>query len=92
MSKKDPGKHYRNTYTVTLTKKDIKAGKVTIQLDPFRIVSIYKMEDFAMETVLKKCLKAGERGHKDFETDLLDMRNAIDRRLEMLYEDRKNGR
>jgi hypothetical protein len=89
---KDQGSHYRHEYTVVLTEEDIKAGKVTIKLDPFRIASVYKMEDFSMKTILKKCLKAGDRGHKDFKTDLLDIINAAERRLEMLYEDRSNGK
>lgn len=91
MIEEDAGKHYRFQYTVVLTNEDIEEGKVTIKLDPFRLASIYRMEDFAMKTILKKALCAGDRGHKDFEQDLKDIISAAERRLEMLYEDRSNG-
>ena len=70
----DAGNYYRFTY---------KGGK----LDPFRIAMIYEMNSFAMMTVLKKCLFAGGRGHKSYKQDLLDMKCAIDRELEIIEED-----
>jgi hypothetical protein len=70
----DPGQHYRYEYK-------------GIKLDPARIAKIYGMTSGMMFTVLKKCLCAGNRGHKDYRQDLLDMRNAIDREIEMIDED-----
>jgi hypothetical protein len=70
----DKGKHYRYSYK-------------GINLDPFRIARIYEVDSFAMMTVLKKCLCAGERGHKDYKEDLLDIINACERELEMINED-----
>ncbi len=70
----DPGKHYRYTY------KDI-------NLDPFRIAKIYGMTSFPMQTILKKVLCAGERGHKDYTQDLKDIISAAQRELQMLDED-----
>ena len=70
----DAGRHYRFQYK-------------GINLDPFRIASVYKMESFAMMTVLKKCLCAGNRGHKDYEQDLRDIICAAQRELEMVRED-----
>jgi hypothetical protein len=73
----DPGQHYRREHK-------------GIKLDPARIAKIYGMTSGMMFTVLKKCLCAGNRGHKDYRQDLLDMRNAIDRELEMIDEDHAN--
>jgi hypothetical protein len=70
----DPGQHYRYTYK-------------GINLDPFRIAKIYGIQDFALQTILKKVLKCGERGHKSMRQDLLDIENAARRAIEMLDED-----
>ena len=70
----DPGKHYRFSYKGS-------------NIDPYRIASIYKMQSFAMMTVLKKCLCAGNRGHKDYKQDLLDIISACEREIEMIEED-----
>ena len=80
MSSKDQGKHYRFNYK-------------GINLDPFRIAMIYKMQSFAMMTILKKCLCAGDRGHKDYSQDLRDIICAAKRELEIVHEDRepRNG-
>ncbi len=74
MSEQDPGKHYRYTYK-------------GIKLDPFRICQIYEVYDFALQTIIKKALKAGERGHKDMRQDLMDIINSAQRKIEMLDED-----
>ena len=74
MKNKDQGSHYRFTYK-------------GMNLDPFRISKIYKMKSFAMMTILKKCLCAGGRGHKNYSQDLLDIRCAVDREIEMIKED-----
>lgn len=70
----DPGAHYRYEYR-------------GIKLDPFRICQIYGVNDFALQTIIKKALKAGERGHKDMRQDLRDIVNAANRKLEMMDED-----
>lgn len=74
MTKVDPGKHYRFMYK-------------GLKLDPFRIAQIYGMTSFAMMTILKKCLCAGNRGHKDYRQDLNDIICAAQRELELLDED-----
>lgn len=73
-NEQDSGGHYRFSHK-------------GINLDPFRISKIYKMQSFAMMTILKKCLCAGNRGHKDYKQDLLDIINAAERELQMLDED-----
>ena len=72
----DTGSHYRFEY------KDIK-------FDPFRISQIYGMTSFAMMTILKKCLCAGNRGHNSYREDLLDIISAAQRELEIIDEDSK---
>lgn len=90
MSNNDPGAHYRFSYTKKLTEGDIKRGYATINLDPFRVASIYGMTCFAMQTILKKTLCAGNRGHKDQAQDLRDIISAAQRKLEMINEDNEN--
>ena len=72
----DPGKHYRFEFH----------GH---QLDPFAIAKVYGMTDFALMTILKKCLCAGERGHKDKIQDLKDIIAASERAIELENEPRK---
>ena len=72
--KEDAGKHYRFMYK-------------GIKLDPFRIASIYNMKSFAMMTILKKVLCAGNRGHKNYQQDLKDIICAAERELELIQED-----
>ena len=76
MQKIDAGKHYRYSYK-------------GFNIDPFRIAYIYKIESFAMMTILKKCLCAGKRGHKDYSQDLRDIISAAERELEIIAEDDK---
>ena len=75
--KKDAGAHYRFQYR-------------GLKIDPYRISQIYGMTDFCMMTILKKCLCAGNRGHKDLQQDLKDIICAAQRKLEMLKEDEES--
>lgn len=88
----DPGSHYRHEYKVPLKVRDVANGYAIVKLDPFRIAEIYEMDCFALQTILKKTLKAGERGHKDLEQDLKDIICAAQRKLEMLEEDKEKNR
>lgn len=72
----DQGAHYRYEYK-------------GVKLDPARICKIYNVDDMLLGAIVKKALCAGERGHKDFKQDLLDIICAANRRLEMLEEDLK---
>jgi hypothetical protein len=69
----DLGSHYRFTFH-------------GYNLDPFAIAKVYGMKSFALMTVLKKVLVAGERGHKDYLTDLRDCICALEREIEMINE------
>jgi len=70
----DSGNHYRKVYK-------------GVQLDPYRIYDIYGVTDPAAQQAIKKCLAAGKRGIKSFKQDLIEARDALDRRIEMLEED-----
>ena len=74
----DTGKHYRYMYK-------------GVKLDPFRIAAIYKVTDFAMQQILKKCLCSGKRGHKSRRQDLLDIITSANRAIEMLDEDEQQA-
>lgn len=85
----DQGAHYRYSLTVRLQDSDIKSGTITVKLDPFRVAAIYKMNSFALKTVLKKILCAGNRGHKDYKQDIKDCITALERELQMIEEDKR---
>ena len=70
----DAGAHYRFEYK-------------SINLDPFRIASIYEL-DFVQSTILKKVLVTGNRGYKNKEQDYKDIICAAQRGLQMLAEDK----
>ena len=86
---KDEGEHYRFSLEIQLTKQEAEEKIVEIRLDPFRVAQIYGMEDFALQTILKKTLVAGNRGHKDLAQDLKDIICAAQRKLEMIEEDNR---
>ena len=73
-NQQDSGSHYRKFYK-------------GIQLDPYRIYDIYDVTDPAAQQAIKKLLAAGNRGNEDFKQDLIEARDALNRRLEMLEED-----
>lgn len=83
----DTGKHYRFQYTVAVCYQDMLNGKLSINLDPFRIADIYGISNFAQQTALKKVLRAGNRGHKDLLQDINDIITALERWKQMLHED-----
>lgn len=72
---KDPGGHYRKYYK-------------GIQLDPYRVASVYNISSGPQFQILKKALGLGTRGHKDAKQDLLDIISAATRALEMMEEDK----
>lgn len=56
-------------------------------LDFYRIADLFGIHDATLQHIIKKALAAGKRGSKDFRRDLEDMRDTLNRRLEMLDED-----
>jgi hypothetical protein len=73
----DAGAHYRFTYK-------------GVKLDPFRICSVYGVEDFGQQTLIKKALRLG-MAHKGKRQDLIDMQCCITRMLQMMDEDLTGG-
>ena len=71
----DQGAHYRKEYK-------------GIKLDPARIAKVYDMSSPMLFTVLKKILRAGNGGYKDYRQDLLDCINALSREIEIMDEDK----
>lgn len=70
----DSGSHYRKYYR-------------GIQLDPYRIADVYELTDHSLFTAMKKILAAGQRGNKNYKQDIIEARDALNRKLEMLEED-----
>ena len=70
----DSGSHYRYSYK-------------GIKLDPYRIADIYGLNDNALFSAFKKILAAGKRGNKTFKQDVIEARDALNRKIEMLEED-----
>jgi hypothetical protein len=82
----DPGAHYRFHYKKFLSEEDKSLGYTYIKLDPFRICAVYAIEDLGQATIVKKGLRLGT-SIKDRKQDLLDIKCAVDRMLEMMDED-----
>lgn len=57
------------------------------KVDPYRIIELYNVTNPCLQHILKKALCAGNRGHKDMIRDLEDIRDTIERALEMYDED-----
>lgn len=56
-------------------------------IDFYRIADLFGITDPTLQHIIKKGLAAGKRGSKDFRKDLEEMRDTLNRRLEMLDED-----
>lgn len=70
---KDNGEHYRFEYD-------------GVKLDPARIALVYGITHPIQIGMLKKVLRAGT-AHKSLREDLEDIKQAVDRYVEMLDED-----
>lgn len=57
-----------------------------IRLDPYRILSVYKITDPAQQHAIKKLLRAGKSG-KSFRQDVSEARDTLNRLLEIIDED-----
>lgn len=65
-------------------KKDIKhLGS----LDVYRVLDLYGVTQPAIQHAVKKLLCAGQRGAKDYERDLREAIDSIERALQMAVED-----
>lgn len=56
-------------------------------IDVYRVITLFNVTDPCEQHALKKILCAGDRGDKSHEIDIIEARDSLDRRLEMMKED-----
>ncbi len=78
--------HYQFSYTRKLTEEEIKAGEVTIKLDPYRIAEVLDIGGGAREQILKKAIRWTTKGDSERQV-VREITQACNRRIEMLDED-----
>lgn len=61
-----------------------------INLDPYRILSVYGITCPAQQHAIKKLLRAGN-SVKELKQDIQEVIDALQRKLEMLKEDEENS-
>lgn len=59
------------------------------KIDPYRVAELFGVTNSCLQHILKKAMCAGNRGHKDTIRDLEDIRDTINRALEMYDEDQE---
>lgn len=69
--------------------RDVSRLKV---VDVYRVLLLFGVTDPALQHIIKKALCAGQRGVKDFEKDVQEIRDTAQRRLDMMAEDREQDR
>jgi len=79
-------KHYQNYWIRKLSKAEIKAGEVKLNLDPYRICDVLKIGGGAREQIVKKGLRWTTKGDSEKQV-ITEIMQACERRLEMLKED-----
>ncbi len=82
-------KHYQNYWERPLSKSEIKAGVVKINLDPYRVCDVLKIGGGAREQIIKKGLRWTSKGDSEAKV-ISEIMQACVRRLEMLREDGVN--
>lgn len=83
-AKRDMGKHYRYSFRLNLTLEDIENGFVMVNLDPYRISTVYNLGGWR-EHLVKKGIRGTEKGHT--EKELLDELQCILDRAKQMYEE-----
>ena len=83
-AKRDMGKHYRYSFRLNLTPEDIENGFVMVNLDPYRISTVYNLGGWR-EHLVKKGIRGTEKGHT--EKELLDELQCILDRAKQMYEE-----
>lgn len=73
----DLGKHYRFSFR-------------GVKLDPYRIFTVYRITHPAQQHAIKKLLRAGN-SVKSLEQDIDEVIVTLNRRKEMIHEDRDAG-
>lgn len=60
-----------------------------VKLDVYRILDLFKVTDPTMQHIIKKAIRFGD-GHKSVMEELKDIKDTIDRRIEMEEENKRN--
>lgn len=60
-------------------------------IDVYRVLDLFAVENHAVGHAIKKLLCAGQRGAKDYERDLREAVDSINRALQMMDEDCNAG-
>jgi len=55
-------------------------------IDVYRVLELYSVPDSMAWHAIKKLLCAGQRGNKDYEWDIREAINSLERELEMISE------
>lgn len=63
--------------------RTIRTAQGELQVDVYDVLEAFNVTCPAMQHLAKKALCAGLRGHKDAATDLTDIRESIERAIEM---------
>ena len=79
-------KHYQNFYVKELTAEEIASRQVRIKFDPYRIAEVLNIGGGAREQIMKKALRWTDKGD-DIRQVIKEIKQACDRKLEMLDED-----
>lgn len=53
------------------------------KIDVYQVLRLFNVTDPCLQHIVKKALCAGQRGHKDFETDLKNIRDTAIRAVEI---------
>lgn len=56
-------------------------------VDVYRVLTLFKVDDPCLQHAIKKLLCAGDRGDKSMIKDITEARDTLNRHLEMLNED-----
>ena len=79
-------KHYQKYWERPLSKEEIKAGAIKLNLDPYRLCDVLKIGGGAREQILKKAIRWTSKGDSEKKV-ITEIMQACERRLEMLKED-----
>jgi len=60
-------------------------------IDVYRILELYNVTDPCVQHAVKKLLCAGNRGAKTEEQDIIEARDTLNRKLEMIEENTKQN-
>ena len=83
----DPGKHYRYSFRLNLSKQDIENGFVMVNIDPYRISDVYHLGGWR-EHLVKKTIRGTEKGHSEEEL-IGELECTIKRARQMLEESKE---